>query len=99
MSAPRLNAATANLMLDAGFGNRANSGKLAIYDGTQPAAGGGAVTTQVKLAEFTFSADAFPAAASAVLTANAIGPSAALASGTPAWFRITTSGGVHILDG
>ena len=96
---PRITAAVANAMLDAGIGTVVNSGKLAIYDGTQPASGGGSITTQVKLAEFTLPADAFPAAASGVLTLNPVPSVVALAAGTATWFRMTTSGATAIIDG
>lgn len=100
MSAPRINAATANLMVDAGFGNVANSGKLQIYDGTQPATGGAAITSQVKLLEFTLDSDAFPAAAGGIITANSVGAVGGLANGTAAWFRLVrASSSTHILDG
>lgn len=99
MSAPRINAATANAMLDSGIGSRADGGVLQIYDGTQPASGGGAVTTQTKLAEFALAGDAFAAASAGVLTAGVIGSTVGLATGTATWFRLLGAGGVHLLDG
>jgi hypothetical protein len=73
------------------------SAKLAIYDGTRPATGGTATT---KLAELTCNATFAPAASSGVLTLNSITQdSSADATGTASWFRITTSGGTHVLDG
>lgn len=98
---PRITAATANTMLDSGIGTQADSGKLRIYDGTQPTNGGDAITTQVLLAELTMNADAFPSAASNVLTANAITQdSSADATGTAAWFRLLKSDGTTtLLDG
>jgi hypothetical protein len=98
---PRLPAATANAAMDAAIGNVANSGKLRIYDGTQPATGDTAISTQNLLAELTLNADAFPAASGGVLTANAITQdSAADATGTATWFRLLQSdGSTKIIDG
>lgn len=93
---PRTTAAVANLMLDAGIGVIADAGKLRFYDGTQPAAGGGTATTL--LAELTMNADAFPAASSGVLTANAITQDSSIdASGTATWARLLKSDGTTTL--
>lgn len=73
-----------------------NSGKLRIYDGTQPAAGA-AITTQNKLVEFTLGATAFGAAVNGVATANAIGSVLPTVAGTAAWFRVVESDGTTIL--
>lgn len=94
---PRITAAVANAMLDAGIGSLADVGKLRVYDGTQPATGGGAITTQVKLLEFTLDANAFPAAAAGVLTANGIGAELGLANGTATWFRLVKADGTTVL--
>ena len=76
----------------------ANSGKLRIYDGTQPANTSVAVTTQNLLAELTLNATAFGAAVAGVATANAItADTSADASGTASWFRITKSDGITVL--
>lgn len=73
------------------------SGFLRIYDGTRPATGGTATTL---LAELTCNATFAPAAASGVLTLNAITQdSSANASGTATWFRIVTSGSTFVIDG
>ena len=87
-------------LIDAGAG----AGKIAIYDGAQPAGPDTAVTTQTKLAEPTFSDPAFGAAADGnpggVATANAISDDTnADNTGTAAWFRITDSDGNAIIDG
>lgn len=75
----------------------AGAGLLRIYNGTRPASGGTATTL---LAELTMSDPAFPAAAAAALTANAITDDAsANASGTATWFRIVDSNGVFVIDG
>lgn len=78
-------------------GNALNSGKLRIYDGVQPATADTAVGAQVLLAELTFGADAFPAAAAGVITANAITQdSSANATGTATWARILASDGTTV---
>ena len=83
-----------------------NGGKLRIYDGSQPADANTAVTTQVLLAELTFSATAFGAPAPSgaapsrkqVAAANAItDDSSADATGTAAWFRVVKSDGVTVV--
>ncbi len=76
----------------------ANSGKLRIYSGSQPANANTAIGAQVLLAELTFNATAFGAPTAGVATANAItsDPSAD-ASGTAAWCRIVKSDGTTVL--
>lgn len=71
---------------------------LRIYSGTRPATGG-AVTTQ--LAELVCGSPFAPAAASGVLTANAIADDTnADATGTATWFRLTASNGTtFVMDG
>ena len=100
---PRTTYAVCNLALDAGIGTLADSGKLRIYGGGsgQPTHGGDAITDQTLLAELTMGADAFPAAASGVLTANAITQdSSADNTGTAGWFRLLKSDGTTtLLDG
>lgn len=74
-----------------------SNGLLRIYDGSRPATGGTATTL---LAELALSATAAGAASSGVLTFSAItNDSSANATGTATWFRITTSGGTHVIDG
>lgn len=84
----------------------ANSGLLKIYDGTQPADGDVAVSTQTLLATLTMNATAFTgpsgtASSDQVLTAGTItSDSAADASSTATWFRLLkTDGTTKILDG
>ncbi len=89
--------ATSNAGVDA-IVALANAGKLQLYDGTQPAAGG-AVAAQVKLAEFTLPNPAFGAAAARTATANAISAVNAIASGTATWFRVLSSGSAILWDG
>lgn len=80
---------------------RLNSGFLRIYDGTQPATADTAISTQVLLAELTFSATAAPAAVSGLITFNAIGAdTSANNSGTASWFRALASNGTTVvMDG
>lgn len=76
------------------------SGLLRIYSGTQPTNIATALGAQVLLAELALSATFAPAAAGGVLTANAITQdSAANATGTAAWYSLTTSAGVRVLEG
>ena len=73
------------------------SGLLRIYDGTRPATGGTATTL---LAELACSATFAAAATAGVLTANAVSDdTAADATGTATWFRLTTSTGTFVVDG
>lgn len=86
-----------NAMLDSITTAIGATGLFRIYDGTRPASGGAATTL---LAQLTFSATSAPAAASGVLTFNAITQdSSADATGTATWFRMTTSGGTFVVDG
>lgn len=74
-----------------------SNGLLRIYDGSRPATGGTATTL---LAELALSATAAGSASSGVLTFSSItNDSSANATGTATWFRITTSGGTHVIDG
>jgi hypothetical protein len=74
-----------------------SSGFLDIYDGSRPASGGAATT---KLAHLALSATSAPGAASGVLTFSTISnDTAADATGTATWFRVTTSGGTFVIDG
>ncbi len=74
----------------------ANSGKLRIYDGTQPAAGG-AVTTQNLLWEGTFASTAFNAASNGTASLAATVSAVISTGGTASWFRVTQSNGTTIL--
>jgi hypothetical protein len=90
---------TRNAMVDLITTAVGASGLLKIYDGTQPAGPGTAVTTQTLLATLSCSATFAAAAASGVLTANAITQANAVASSTATWYRLTTSGGTGVVDG
>jgi len=78
-----------------------DTGYLRLYDGTQPATGDTAISTQVLLAELRFNATSAPAASAGVLTFNSItADSDANASGTATWFRAFKSDGTTaVLDG
>lgn len=93
---PHLSDTSANAAVNA-VTALANSGKLRIYDGTQPANANTAVTTQTLLAELTMGATAFGAAAAGVATANAITAATAAATGTATWFRVVESNGTTVL--
>jgi hypothetical protein len=74
-----------------------NACLIRIYNGSRPATGGTATTL---LGTLTGGSPFAPAAASGVLTANAITQdSAADATGTATWFRALTSGASFVLDG
>lgn len=78
----------------------AGTGTLTIYDGSQPAGPGTAITTQNTLATLTFSATAFGDSANGVATADTITSDTSVdASGTAAWFRIATGAATAIFDG
>ncbi|MDQ3024110.1 MAG: hypothetical protein M3R04_06985 [bacterium] len=84
-----------NARLDAITTFAGGSCKLRIYDGTRPATGGTATTL---LAELTCNATFAPAAASSVLTLNAITQdTTADATGTATWARILKSDGTTIV--
>lgn len=73
---------------------RCNSGVLRIYSGTAPADANASLSGNTLLAELTFSATAFGAAASGTATANAITQDSSNdATGTPTFFRAFESGG------
>lgn len=94
---PKRTNTAANAAVDA-MAALANSGKLRIYDGSQPATADTAVGAQVLLAELTMNATAFGAGSAGVATANAItADSSADASGTAAWFRLTKSDGTTVI--
>ena len=89
---------TLNNMLDEITSYAGTSALLNIYSGTQPG-GAGSVTT--KLAGLVCDASAFAAAAAAgtLVLAGVTADSAADATGTATWFRITQSDTTFVLDG
>jgi hypothetical protein len=64
-----------------------NSGFIDILDGTQPATGDTAITTQAVLVSLTFGSTAFGSTTAGVMTANSITSGTAGATGTASWFR------------
>lgn len=82
------------------IGALANSGKLRIYSGTQPANADAAITGTL-LAELTMNASAFGAPTAGLMSAAAITQdSAADATGTATHFRLFKSDGTTpIMDG
>lgn len=77
-----------------------NDGFMDLYDGVQPIAGGGIITTQVRLARLTFGNPAFAPAVNGVSTANPIGSDAAAAAdGVATWVRCCQSNDVEVVDG
>lgn len=80
--------------IDAGSG----VGKLKIYDGSRPAAGGG-ITSQVLLATPVFSDPCASAPSSGALTFNSItSDTDAAADGDASWARITDSDDTFVMD-
>ncbi len=76
-----------------------NSGKLRIYDSTQPTDADTALGAQVLLADLALNATAFAAASAGSKAANSItDDSSADATGTAAWGSLLTSGNVRKLD-
>lgn len=65
----------------------ADNGWVDVMDGSQPANGNTAITSQVVLASLRLNATSAPAASAGVLTLNSITSGTAVASGTPTWFR------------
>jgi hypothetical protein len=74
-----------------------NSGLIKIYDGTQPATADTVLASNTLGVTLTFGATAFPAAASGLLTANAITAGTAVAGITPTFARIFKSDGTTVV--
>lgn len=76
-----------------------SGGFLRFYDGTQPTNADTAIGAQVQLASLPLSSDVFGAAASRVVTANAITTdTSADATGTATWASFVKSDGTRVLD-
>ena len=86
-----------NARLDAITTAAGSAAKFQIYDGTRPATGA-AITSQVKLAEFTLGTPFAAVASAGVLTLNLPANATGLAAGTATWGRIVTSGSVFVID-
>jgi len=95
---PKTAVASRNLALDAAF-DVLNSGKLRIYDQTQPTDSDTALGAQVLLADLALGSTAFAAASSGSKSANSITQdSSADATGTAAWGSLLNSSNVRKLD-
>lgn len=93
-----LTTAVRNAKLDAITTAVGSSGLLRIYDGTPPANANTALSGNTLLAELALSATFAAAAASGVLTANAISNDAsANATGTASFYRIYKSDGTTVI--
>jgi len=88
-----------NAMLDAITTAIGTSGKLKIYDGTQPATVTTSISTQTLLATLPLSSTAAAAASSGVLTFNAITQANAVAGSTATWYSVTKSDDTRIVEG
>lgn len=88
---PKTSLASRALALNAAF-DILNSGKLIIYDGTQPTDADTVLGAQVDLADLTFGATAFAAASAGSKVANSITQdSSANATSTAAWATLVAS--------
>lgn len=95
----RIAVAVRNAAVDAITATIGASGKLRIYDGTQPTDPDTALGAQVLLADLALSADAFADASGGTATANAItSDSSADATGNATWGSFLTSGNVRKID-
>lgn len=74
-----------------------SSPTLRIYDGTPPASANAALSGNNLLVTLPMSATPFPAASSAVLTANAITTTNAALTGTASFFRLLKSDGTTVV--
>jgi len=72
-----------------------NAGKLNIYAGTKPAAGGAAGTL---LAQFTLGSPFAPVPSNRVQSPNLPAAVNAVADGTATWARVTKSDGTYVMD-
>ncbi len=92
-------AATKNLALDAAY-DRGTGMLLKVYSGTVPANADASLGAAVLLSTLTLSSTPFTAASAGVKTASAItSDTAAAATGTASFFRLTTSGGTAVAQG
>lgn len=96
----RFSTACLNAFLDTIKTTLGTAALLRFYDGTKPANADTAISTQVKLAELALSTpDEFGAAASRVITANAISDDlSADATGTCTWASFCKSDGTRVVD-
>lgn len=74
----------------------AGPGKLRIYSGTQPATGGGGLSGNTLLVEFTLND---PASSAGVFSTSPAVSANATATGTATWGRLVDSDGNAVADG
>ena len=74
-------------------------GTCKVYNGSQPANGNTAITTQTLLLTLSFGTPAAPAPVAGVISFGSLGPSTVAASGTAVWYRCFTASGVAVMDG
>lgn len=91
-----LSAAAAQSMATALATAIGTNSTIKVYSGTRPATPETAVTTQTLLFTAT---DATVTASGGTVTGSDPAAVTAVASGTAAWFRVSTSAGTAILDG
>lgn len=95
---PKTAVARRNAALDTAF-DTLNSGKLRIYDSTQPTDADTALGAQVLLADLALGSTAFASASAGSKAANSITQdSSADATGTATWGSLLTTGNVRLLD-
>ena len=95
----KLTAAVRNAMLNAVTTAAGGSALWRIYNGSQPAGPDTAISTQTVVSTLTCNGTFAPAAASGVLTLNAITQDSSAVGGTATWFRMLTSGATALIDG
>lgn len=97
--AVKLTTAVRDDMLDLIVTAIGSNGLLRIYDGSQPAGPGTAVSSQNLLAELALSATAGTVSGGVLTFGTITQDSSANATGTATWYRVTTSGGTGVVDG
>ena len=85
--------AAVTALIDAG-----GAGTIEIYDGTQPAGPGTAISTQNKLVTLTHAATSYATPSVGVATANAITSGSCAIAGTATWARHRSGGGTAVID-
>jgi hypothetical protein len=95
-----ISVAARNAALDAvtALLNSGGAGTIKVYDGSQPAGPGTAITSQNLLVTLTFSSTSFGASSSGTATANSITSGTAGATGTASWARLASGGGTAVMD-
>jgi hypothetical protein len=88
-----------NAMMDQITSQVGASGRLKLYSGTKPSTCAAALSGNTLLVDLPCSATLAAAAASGVLTLNALTETDSVASATASFFRLTTSGGTCVAQG